>query len=372
MLSKSEAFEFLLRYWGFIKGDNRKESLRKMKDAKVIIKRVEDKGQYKARVTVQILNPVPKTAKFFQQVDPDSVVLNGTHNVITKLFDTEEQGRQWANNMLLAVMRKSGNQVQQHQYINNSEIDITFFQIDPYHPYDHYEPSLVGKPDKPFCFGDHESDCSSCVSHADHEAKKRKDEIPPCFGTYSYETCPMVTNSLKEGFHIRCSCAASCIDQLKKPICFGEYENCSELSVTSSDVLGCLFKSSCEKLYKLRKPKKDTSKEPYAKYRVDYLLSDGEINDFFPNFECAFSHILDANLPLWAIDVKVRVDGKWVDWGSVKGKPFSTIMKKIKKEKEPKGKYNEHYRWCSSCFYVYDNSSPICNDCYMQKENSEK
>lgn len=36
-----------------------------MKDAKVTIERIEDKGQYRAKVTIEILNPIPKSAKFF-------------------------------------------------------------------------------------------------------------------------------------------------------------------------------------------------------------------------------------------------------------------------------------------------------------------
>lgn len=260
-----EQFEYLLWYWGFTKGEKPSNHMCKgaisMKDAKVTIERVEVKGQYKVRVTIEILNPIPKTAKFFQQVNPNQVVLDGTHNTITNLFDSEEEGRQWADNILLAVMRKSWEEIEKGGSISNipEEIDIEFCHCH----HDYYTPSLLQEKDdsslipgceiygkcdtkspmcqkcrfrdrclieweksqeekKPLrCFSEHSSQCAACIScdlSSDCEDQSKK-EMPKCLGYYCYcgqnkckysHTCMRETKQREE-------------EEKKKPKCFGRY-----------------------------------------------------------------------------------------------------------------------------------------------------
>lgn len=173
------------------------------------------------------------------------VCLGGNHNKVSQIFHSEKEGRQWANDILLAVMRKSYDEQMKGVFISPKEIDIEFHQVDPYHPYDHYSSSLLQEPEKegigiitifPSCFGTYAvcgDMCDSehcpqysgnCMRETEKIRRKRtrksqeeEKKKPDCFGNYSFQTCPVVNNSLKEGFCIRCRYAASCIEEKSDP-----------------------------------------------------------------------------------------------------------------------------------------------------------
>ena len=200
-----------------------------MKDAKITIEKVEDKGQFKARVTIEILNPIPKSAKFFQQVNPDMVVLDGTHNKIWKHFNTEKQGREWADEMLFAVMRKSWEEVRKYQKITDTSVDIEFH-------HDHYTPSLLPEDD------------SSLILEEEIPSKRYKliYYAPDGINTYFFSTfesaiaymidaeLPLMfiaLNIFKKGKWtewktLRGKGLAFPQQREKKPVCFGEYKEC--------------------------------------------------------------------------------------------------------------------------------------------------
>jgi hypothetical protein len=229
--------QILLYQQILIKGDSPMDKLKNDPDAKVTIEKIEEKGRYKARVTIEILNPVPKSAKFFKQVNPDQVFLNGTHNKIWKHFNTEEQGRQWANDILLAVMRKSYGEEMRGAFISpEKEIDITF------HPSSDTFFPCIKKPD---CFGEYEGCVKSFFFKSGANLcpfiSSCKD-TPKCIGNYPLgggkcASCPEPHFNICQGV----------VDKKKeqdiKPSCFG-YCN-----VTKDWCHACSYKDDCQELF---------------------------------------------------------------------------------------------------------------------------
>lgn len=123
-----------------------------MKDAQVTVKKVVLDGSVKVKIIVEILKPYPESARFFvysEEHKPQDVTLNGHENITSSYFENEQQGLEWADSMLNAVIKLSNEQRVKAMAIDERTIGISL----KYHRAT-YLPSLLSSPSasRPSCF----------------------------------------------------------------------------------------------------------------------------------------------------------------------------------------------------------------------------
>lgn len=244
-----------------------------------------DEDKIVTKVTVEILNPFPKSAKFFGysiigteiqvHTNPKSVTLDGSYNKVSRKFDSEKRGREWADSILKAVVEKG------KEVLNKDKVVI---DVDLYYQHDDYSylPS---------------------VEKLDEGQTK-----PSCFGNWRCS---------KVGW---CDCPFN-IKETSKPNCFGTYE---------ADNEGCKFCNedveSCKEETKIPDEK---MADVMLKRGMNWRFYHNKHNIiYFPTFQACISYILDTDptmLSSHQIEEYDKSSNEWREWKSILGKRIQLI-----------------------------------------------